>query len=146
VNNSVYQDSKISEVFSTLSVVVLDNKEMILNYSGAGDLPIFYKKIGDRIVTKIESKGLLLGFNNDSSFEDTRIKMNKDEIVFLTTDGIIESVNIDGKQLGSKGLAEIIKNIGKGDSSINFIKDQITSFTSEHFDDDISLVMISAKI
>jgi sigma-B regulation protein RsbU (phosphoserine phosphatase) len=146
VNNSVYQDSKISEVFSTLSVVVLDNKEMILNYSGAGDLPIFYKKNGDRTVTKIESKGLLLGFNNDSPFEDTRIKMNKGDVVFLTTDGIIESVNIDGKQLGSKGLAEIIKNIGTSDSSINFIKDQITSFTSEHFDDDISLVMISAKI
>ncbi len=68
VNNSVYQDSKISEVFSTLSVVVLDNKEMILNYAGAGDLPIFYKKNADKIVTKIESKGLLLGFNSDSSF------------------------------------------------------------------------------
>jgi sigma-B regulation protein RsbU (phosphoserine phosphatase) len=143
VNNSVYKDSKISEVFSTLSVVVLDNKNMILNYSGAGDLPIFYKKNSDRIVTKIESKGLLLGFNSDSSFEDTSIKMNKGDVVFLTTDGIIESVNIDGKQLGSKGLAEIIKNIVTGDSSINSVKNQITMFTSEHFDDDISLVMIA---
>jgi serine phosphatase RsbU (regulator of sigma subunit) len=69
--------------------------------------------------------------------------MNKGDVVFLTTDGIIESVNIDGKQLGSKGLAEIISDFGIGDSSINFIKNQITSFTSEHFDDDISLVKIA---
>ena len=144
VNNSVYQDSKISEVFSTLSVVVLDNKEMILNYAGAGDLPIFHKKNADKIVTKIESRGLLLGFNSDSHFEDTSIKMNKGDVVFLTTDGIIESLNVDGKQLGSKGLMEIIKNIDTNDPSINSIKNQVTRFTSEHFEDDISLVMISS--
>jgi len=145
VNNSVYQDSKISEVFSTLSVVVLDNKEMILNYSGAGDLPIFYKKNSENIVTKIESKGLLLGFNRDSSFEDTSIKMNKGDVVFLTTDGIIESLNIDGEQLGSTGLIEIIKNIDKSKSPINSIKNQIITFTSERFDDDISFVMIESQ-
>jgi sigma-B regulation protein RsbU (phosphoserine phosphatase) len=145
VNNSVYQDSKISEVFSTLSVVVLDNKEMILNYSGAGDLPIFYKKNSENSVTKIESKGLLLGFNRDSSFEDTSIKMNKGDVVFLTTDGIIESLNIDGEQLGSAGLIEIIKNIDKSESSIISIKNQILTFTSERFDDDISFVMIESQ-
>jgi len=145
VNNSVYHDSKISEVFSTLSIVVLDNKNMILNYSGAGDLPIFYKKNSDEFISKIESKGLLLGFSSDSSFEDTSIKMEKGDVVFLTTDGIIESLSVDGKQLGSNGLIEIIKNINQSDTSINSIKNQITSFTSEHFEDDISLVMISAS-
>jgi len=65
--------------------------------------------------------------------------------VFLTTDGIIESLNIDGNQLGSKVLIEIIKNIDTKDSSISSIKNQITRFTSEHFEDDISLVMISAS-
>jgi sigma-B regulation protein RsbU (phosphoserine phosphatase) len=145
VNDSVYQDSKISEVFSTLSVVVLDNKEMILNYSGAGDLPIFYKKNSENNVSKIESKGMLLGFNRKSSFEDTSIKLNKGDAVFLTTDGIIESLNIDGEQLGSTGLIEIIKNIDKSKSSINSIKNQILTFTSERFDDDISFVMIESK-
>jgi len=145
VNNSVYHDSKISEVFSTLSIVVLDNKNMILNYSGAGDLPIFFKKNSDEFISKIESKGLLLGFSSDSSFEDTSIKMEKGDVVFLTTDGIIESLSVDGKQLGSNGLIEIIKNINQSDSSINSIKNQITRFTSAHFEDDISLVMISAS-
>lgn len=145
VNNSVYQDSKISEVFSTLSVVVLDNKEMVLNYSGAGDLPIFYKKNSNNIVSKIDSKGLLLGFNRDSSFEDTSIKMNKGDVVFLTTDGIIESLNIHGEQLGSAGLIEIIKNIDKTESSINSIKNQIKTFTSERFEDDISFVLIESQ-
>jgi len=64
--------------------------------------------------------------------------------VFLTTDGIIESLNVDGKQLGSKGLMEIIKNIDTTDPSINSIKKQVTRFTSEHFEDDVSLVMISS--
>ena len=145
VNNSVYQDSKISEVFSTLSVVVLDNKNMILKYSGAGDLPIFYKKNSVNEVKKIESKGLLLGFNKDSSYDDTTLKLSHGDSVFLTTDGVIESIDKDGNQLGTKGLTNIIQNLEAGNPSLKKVKQELASFTSERYDDDISLVMIKAK-
>jgi len=54
-------------------------------------------------------------------------------------------LNIDGEQLGSAGLIEIIKNIDKSKSPINSIKNQIITFTSERFDDDISFVMIESQ-
>lgn len=145
VNNQVYQDSKISEVFSTLSVLVLDNKEMLLNYSGAGDLPIFHKKYKNNSVTKIESKGLLLGFNKDSSFEDVSINLNNGDVIYIITDGIIEALNPDGMQLGTNGLMKMIEASNNTLSSITEIKNQVTSFTSGRFEDDISLVTIEAN-
>ncbi|MFI5236491.1 MAG: response regulator [Ignavibacteriales bacterium] len=145
VNNLVYQDSKVSEVFSTLSIVVLDNKNMILKYSGAGDLPIFYKKNHVDAVKKIESKGLLLGFNKDSVFEDTILKMDQDDVVYLTTDGIIEALDRNGHQLGTRGFIEIIQKLNSSSSSINSIKQEFANFTAERYDDDISLVMIKAN-
>jgi sigma-B regulation protein RsbU (phosphoserine phosphatase) len=145
VNNSVYQDSKISEVFSTLSVVVLDNKNLILKYSGAGDLPIFYKKASGSEVKKIESNGLLLGFNKDSSYDDTTIKLSHGDTVYLTTDGVIEAIDRNGNQFGTKGLIEVLQKLDKEDSSLKKIKQELSIFTSKRFDDDISFVMIKAK-
>ncbi len=44
VNLTVYGDTKISEVFATLSIIIVNNKTKELKYSGAGDIPIIYKK------------------------------------------------------------------------------------------------------
>jgi sigma-B regulation protein RsbU (phosphoserine phosphatase) len=43
VNLTVYGDTKISEVFATISILIINNKTMELKYSGAGDIPIIYK-------------------------------------------------------------------------------------------------------
>lgn len=57
VNGSVYQDAKVSEVFATLSIVIIDKKAKVLKYTGAGDLPIFLKTVQPERLKKFNRKG-----------------------------------------------------------------------------------------
>lgn len=141
VNRSVYEDSKISEVFTTLSIVIINNNG-ILKYSGAGDLPIFIKKTSEEQVIKLSSKGLLLGFAIDGEYEDSIIKLKENDIIYLLTDGIIESRGEGGEQFGKQRFENLIKTVGTENDPLSQIKNEIKNFTDNKYEDDISIITV----
>jgi sigma-B regulation protein RsbU (phosphoserine phosphatase) len=142
VNKSVYRDAKVSEVFATLSIVILNWKDRTLKYTGAGDLPLLYKDGITNEVKKIQSKGMLLGFSADGKYVDTELKLNPGDIIFLTTDGIIESRNASGEQFGASKLNETIQSIGQNEDPDEALKKEFCEFTGAKLEDDISLITI----
>jgi len=144
VNRSIYRDAKVSEVFSTVSVVILDNKNLTASYTGAGDLPLFYKGNSERTAVNIRSKGTLLGFTEDGEYEDTIISLKSGDTIMLTTDGIIESRNSADEQYSSNRLTEKLSSSDHQDK-IEYIKEDFTKFTDGHFEDDISLISIEVR-
>jgi len=144
VNHSIYQDSKISEVFTTLSIIILNKENMVLKYSGAGDLPIIYKKLNDSNSSKIHSEGMLLGFSEDSNYQDFEVKMNPGDCAILISDGIIETTNEKGEQFGSARLVNIVDNFNGNDSVLTRIESTVSEFSQGKFEDDISLVSIQS--
>jgi len=144
VNHAVYQDSKISEVFTTLSVIILDKKNMTLKYSGAGDLPLIYKKANSSDASKIQSDGLLLGFLQNSEYPDSKIEMEKGDFVVLMSDGVVESVNENREQYGTTRLINLVNSLNGNRSVLEKIKESISNFSKEKFEDDISLITIEA--
>jgi len=144
VNKSVYKDAKVSEVFATLSIVILNKKERTLKYTGAGDLPILYLDRNKNEFRKLQSKGLLLGFAPEGNYEDINITLNKNDCVFVVTDGIIESRNPQGEQFGAKKMSSVIKSISAADNPMNKLKEEFQLFTGGNFEDDISLITIKA--
>ncbi|MDP3832148.1 MAG: fused response regulator/phosphatase, partial [Ignavibacteriaceae bacterium] len=144
VNQSVYQDAKISEVFATLSILILDKRSKVVKYSGAGDLPIMLKDFQSNEVKVIKSDGMLLGFAADGFFEDSVIEMKDDDFLVLMTDGIIESRNESGVPLGSDNLAKMINIMPKANDPLDYIQTQFSTFTNNRYEDDISLITIRA--
>ena len=144
VNNLVYQDSKISEVFSTLSVVVIDKKNMTLKYSGAGDLPILFKDNSTGEIKRIESRGSLLGFSKDTLFQDSDLQMELGDTVIMSTDGLIECRNESGEHFGVSKLVNSIQKREFIDSPLDVIKNDLINFNQQKFDDDVSMISISA--
>lgn len=145
VNKSVYDDAKISEVFATLSVVVLNHRTRTVRYAGAGDLPILYRNRSVNKVEKLISGGSLLGFSPRGDFEDIEIKMNPGDFILMLTDGVIESRNGEGNQLGSKRLMEILDRIQSDENPLMEILNEVTEFTGGKYEDDISLISIKAE-
>jgi sigma-B regulation protein RsbU (phosphoserine phosphatase) len=145
VNQSVYQDAKISEVFATLSILIIDKKSKVVKYSGAGDLPIMLKDFQKNEVRVIKSDGMLLGFAADGFFEDSIIEMKEDDFLVLITDGIIESRNESGIPLGSDNLAKIIDIMPRESDPLDYIQTQFSTFTKNRYEDDISLITIRVK-
>jgi phosphoserine phosphatase RsbU/P len=145
VNKSVYQDAKISEVFATLSIIILNLSTNTASYAGAGDLPVIYKNGLTGEVCKIHSSGLLLGFASEGNYKDYQIEMNENDLILIATDGITESRNKDGEQFGYKRLNNILA-VSENSDDINLkIKSELSIFTSGIFDDDVSLISIQRK-
>jgi sigma-B regulation protein RsbU (phosphoserine phosphatase) len=144
VNSTVYADTKISEVFATISIVILNNKNRTLKYSGAGDIPIIYNPINGELV-RIKSKGLLLGFAKKGEYEDAVIKLSSKDRIYLTTDGIIDSRSKNKDSFGEKRLFDLIENLTDSPKSLEIIKEKFDQFTDSEYDDDVSLILIEVK-
>lgn len=143
VNQAVYKDSKISEVFTTLSIVILNNETMTLKYSGAGDLPITYRNAETGAIKQISTAGLLLGFSEDEAFEVASIKLNKNDSIYLATDGIMESRSVTGDSFGRSKFHEILGSNSTTDE-FSKLKQEFKQFTGGRFEDDISVINIKS--
>ncbi len=141
VNESVHNDERISEVFITLSVLVLNNINKTVTYAGAGDLPILLKTDGVKL---IESHGLLLGFDANAKYQDRLVQLNSGDEIILFTDGLIESRNPSGELYGNERLIDSASRAGKSDDLLEFIKSDFNSFTYNVYEDDFSLISIKA--
>ncbi len=145
VNDAVYQDSKISEVFVALSVILINNKTFEMKYCGAGDNPITIKEASNNRIRRISSEGLLIGFNKNSHYIDTTLTLAAGDLVLMMTDGIIESRNKEGKQFGENRLNEIINQEEFNSDPMKILVDEFNQFTNQIFDDDVSLITIKVK-
>lgn len=139
VNESVFEDERISEIFVTLSIVVLNKKENTINYCGAGDIPLFHLSEGE--VSLVKSEGTLLGFQKDGKYKDINITLLPNDEIFILTDGIIESRDIRGEFIANERLINIIK--GKGNiNSIKFIEESVKELTNNNFEDDVTIISL----
>jgi sigma-B regulation protein RsbU (phosphoserine phosphatase) len=139
VNESVFRDERISEVFITLSIVILDKKNKTLRYSGAGDLPVIHKSA--ELKTHHVS-GVLLGFASGSAYENIEVPLMPGDEIYMFTDGITEARNKEGKMLEEEGILEIIKSIKPDENQLEAIQKTFKEYTSNEFDDDLSLIAI----
>ncbi|MDH7604932.1 MAG: SpoIIE family protein phosphatase [Melioribacter sp.] len=140
INESVYKDERISEVFITLSIIIIDVKNKIAKYSGAGDLPIIHKS--SKQAKYIQSTGLLLGFSQSGQYEDHEIKLQTGEEIILITDGITESRNKKGEQYGQERLINFLSSLSSNDNTIDALKKEIMNFTDGELEDDVSIISI----
>lgn len=139
VNESVYKDERISEVFITLSIIILDKKNRTVKYSGAGDLPIIYKSSEAEY---IQSKGLLLGFSQSGEYDDHEIKLNSNDEIFIVTDGITEARNKEGEFYGQEKLLGFLNKLNPEEDSIEQMKKEIFDYTGGELEDDVSVIAV----
>lgn len=139
VNESVFKDERISDVFVTLSILVIDRKKDSIGYCGAGDIPLFYLSNGK--VELIKSEGTLLGFTENGKYHDINITLLPNEEIFVLTDGIIESRDINGKSIENERLIDIMLKKEDNDS-LQFIESSVAKLTNNKFEDDTTIICI----
>lgn len=141
LNRSIYSDAKVSEIFATLSLLSINTITNEIKYTGAGDLPLYIKKYKTNEVIKVESEGLLLGFLEDSSYEDVNIHLELNDELIMFTDGIVEAKNENGEQFGHVRVTELFQNYS-GESLLNSLKERLLQFTNFKLDDDATSLWI----
>ena len=142
VNESVFEDERISDVFVTLSILVIDKKSDTIGYCGAGDIPLFYLSNGK--VELIKSEGTLLGFKKNGNYENVNISLLPNDEIFVLTDGIIETRDIKGESIENERLIEILLEKGDNDS-LPYIEERVAKLTNNKFEDDTTIICIQKK-
>jgi sigma-B regulation protein RsbU (phosphoserine phosphatase) len=141
LNRAIYQDAKVSEIFATLSLIVINTLTNEIKYTGAGDLPLLVKKAKTGEIIKVESDGLLLGFLEDSEYEDENIKLELNDELAIFTDGVVEAKNENGEQFGHTRIQEVFQTY-EGDSFLKALKERLLQFTNMKLDDDTTALWI----
>lgn len=108
-NNAITQDSK-SGMFVTLFFGMLNDKDRSLTYVNAGHNPPLIFRSRDKTVERLPPTGICLGVMENQEYESRSVKIDKDDVLVMYTDGVTEAINTQEELFGEKRLIEIIQN------------------------------------
>lgn len=144
LNRVIHSDEILSDIFSTLSILLIDDEEEKISYAGAGDLPLLKYEKNRTALISYQSDGILLGFSEYSIFNEIALNLEADEEIYLISDGMIDfevegQIKSDIELLKSK-LYELKSN---GETSLD-IKNNLFNKTKSQVDD-CSIIILSKK-
>jgi sigma-B regulation protein RsbU (phosphoserine phosphatase) len=146
INQVIYHDPVVSEVLSTLSLIMIDSENETLSYTGAGDLPLLYFNHAEMKLNMISSSGLLLGISKEGGFDQHLFTMQPGDQLMLITDGLIDKETAAGKKTDLNSfIDEVVKHLGKADSFATLKNDGFLSEKAKEQIDDCSLIFIQKK-
>lgn len=138
----VFCESTLPTQYATL-VCGRGNTKGEVEVCNAGHLPPLL--IQDGRVTSIEATGLPIGVFSSESFSVSRVQMGKDDVLFLYTDGLSESLDGTGNEYGIERLSRFLgANKEKTcESIISQCKHELHAFADgQALSDDLTLMAI----
>lgn len=147
INSVVHHDPVVSEVLSTLSLVMIDAELSQISYSGAGDLPLLYYNRAEKNARRIQSEGLLLGLRQDGDFDEFVLKLKPGDQLLMLTDGMIDMETAGRKRTDYNSFEEGVAPFLGHDDTFNLIKhsDFLIKKAQEQIDD-CSLIFLQKEM
>ncbi|NGX29981.1 MAG: hypothetical protein K940chlam4_00822, partial [Candidatus Anoxychlamydiales bacterium] len=108
-NNLFYKDAKEKSMFATAFFGIYDLKSKNLKYSNQGHMSAILRK-EDSTITELTTKGMALGVEETEKVSINEITLQKNDLLFLYTDGIIEAIDKNNKFFGKENLVNLIKD------------------------------------
>ncbi len=99
-----------ADQFATMSFLIYDESKREVAYSNAAHSPLLMFKNRKSSFLEIDTPGLPIGIESTVSYEQKIIKMEKDDILALYTDGITEARNKENKEYSQYSLQRVLKN------------------------------------
>ena len=154
MNDFVTEDMK-KGMFVTIFYVILDSKNRIISYASAGHNPMILYRAETDETFFLNPRGFPVGISlPDSSLfrrsiDVEKIKLKKDDMLIIYTDGVTEAMNNAREQYGEERLISVIKKFGRlsPQEFIDHLNGDIREFTGEYpQNDDITVVAIKEKL
>jgi serine phosphatase RsbU (regulator of sigma subunit)/anti-sigma regulatory factor (Ser/Thr protein kinase) len=153
VNNFVSDDVK-KGMFVTIFYIILDSKRRVINYASAGHNPMILYRGETKSTYFLNPKGIPVGLDllEENSFEKSirkeNIKLKKDDMLIIYTDGITEAMNRKKEQFGEERFSNLIREYGhySPQAFVKRLDGELANFTGNApQNDDITLVVIKEK-
>jgi serine phosphatase RsbU (regulator of sigma subunit) len=149
VNRQLAQDVEDSGQFMTLFYLMIDPTKKHLQWVRAGHDPAIFYDPGTDTFEELGGSGVALGVMEDSVFKAyTKTALRKGQIIFLSTDGIWESLNPKREMFGKKPIYDLIRKNSSLNANeiLNAMLESLKHFQQgAKIEDDITLVVIKIK-
>jgi serine phosphatase RsbU (regulator of sigma subunit) len=94
--------------YITAFYLIYEAEKGIIRFTNAGhSRPMLFRGSAQKVIT-LDTSGFFIGIINDPQYEEKAIKINKDDRLFLFTDGITELKNVERKEYGEDNLARFL--------------------------------------
>jgi len=149
MNQALYEDLRTLKSFVTLFCADWDPSTGLLTYANAGhNLPLYIKGKDPLIEELPKVRGIMIGGLPNQEYKEETIHLEKQDIVFFYTDGIIEAQNKAGELYSIKRLINTLlqtreKNVAEIEHYIMTSIDKFTKGVPQR--DDITMVVLKIK-
>ncbi|TMC65704.1 MAG: GAF domain-containing protein [Chloroflexota bacterium] len=129
-------------MFVTCFYAILDPGSGRLRYANAGqDLP--YRQHAEN-VSELRATGMPLGMMPGSYYEEFEVTVAPGENLLFYSDGLVEAHNAKREMFGFPRLMTLIGERSGGNTLINFLLSELTTFTGDNWEqeDDITMVVV----
>ncbi len=128
VNNRLCENNE-ANMFVTSFIGIVNIKTGKFTFSNAGhNPPLIYNKAEDKYKFIGKSHGFVLGGMPNMKYSENSMLLQKEDLIFLYTDGVTEAMNSDGKLFSKEKLERILNSSQTKKMSV---KDIIISLRSE---------------
>jgi sigma-B regulation protein RsbU (phosphoserine phosphatase) len=126
-------------MFITIFIAILNTSTGEMVYSNAGHNPTFIIKPNREIIKLGDLHGPVVGAMEEMTFTETKLTIDKNDMVFAYTDGVTEAQNLKEELYSDPRLIDLLKNGEYKDPTtlINLVEKSVFEFQgeAEQFDD-----------
>jgi sigma-B regulation protein RsbU (phosphoserine phosphatase) len=134
--------SSETDMFVTVLVMYLDRHTHVARMCNAGHCYPMRRKANGTVERIEAASGFPVGITEDADFPESTFEVEPGDIICLFTDGVIEAMDMEGKQFGYKKLGRVMQTAG---NSVDEVVQAIQRSIREHAgaapqSDDLTLV------
>lgn len=151
LNNLVNKEKR--NALTTAQVITFNKGDCNLHFSYAGHPPLLIKRAGENGWEKLNLENpsnkanLILGVFENTFYDRESVVLKNNDLLFLYTDGVIETRNKTGQLFGMNQLIDLLNNNSEG--SVEQIKssvlDSLLEFSGGNFEHD-DVTMMALKV
>lgn len=145
LNYYISKDLQTSNVFTTLTLVVMNTVTGVLHIASAGGInPLLYR-ISDNAISKLSIPGLLLGIADDTRYQTIECDLQVGDVLLLFTDGYLDGIDeITKERIGMSGIETTMKRCADLNqfSAIQFENELLNNYSISQFEDDRTVAII----
>ncbi len=146
--NSFLCKTDMESNFVTALLGIINLKTGVLQYSNAGHMPLYIRKLDGEIVKRAETHSTALGVFEDLSIGFEEIRLNVGDEIIIFTDGVTEAMSREDEFFGLGGLEEVFSALhySNPENTAKSIVSRVHDFAEgSKYKDDVTVLVIDYK-
>jgi len=142
--NYAFQMTEATTKFITMWYAVYIPRKDTLIFAGAGHPPLLiYEKITKPV--RISSRNIMIGVEKNYNYQSDRIKLGKNSIIYMYTDGVYEVTQSNGKMMTLEDLEDYLaEHYSEDGEEIGKLYEQLVRQNQQgNLEDDFTMLKVN---